>query len=212
MAADDFNAIQLLAGNGVGFAAFVHVRSLYERLVTAMYIASKPSEARRFAEFSAIDRQKYLNNLLKLIPALKNKFDDTEMERIKKGAKDAKAKLSERTCENCGCSIPGPQGWSKMSLPDMAKAVDPRLEEIYGAAYLEGTMQGHANALGMQQRLEKTVSGYTYKAPSEDEADVALYWGHDLLLWMLNFQNGHFKLGLDDDLSARVAAFKAIWV
>ena len=49
MACDDFTAVLILSGNGAGFAAFVHLRSIYERLVTALYISKKPSEARRFA-------------------------------------------------------------------------------------------------------------------------------------------------------------------
>jgi hypothetical protein len=34
MACDDFTAVLILSGNGAGFAAFVHLRSIYERLGT----------------------------------------------------------------------------------------------------------------------------------------------------------------------------------
>ncbi len=45
MAAEDFKTVLLLTGNGAGFASFVYLRSMYERLVHAMYLAIKPSEA-----------------------------------------------------------------------------------------------------------------------------------------------------------------------
>ena len=68
MAADDFGEILELSGNGAGFAAFIHLRSMYERLITAMYLAKKPSEARVFAENSPIYKFNYLSRLRELIP------------------------------------------------------------------------------------------------------------------------------------------------
>ena len=46
----------MLSGNGYGFGAYKIVRGMYERVVTAMYIAKDPGEARKFA--LAIDKFK----------------------------------------------------------------------------------------------------------------------------------------------------------
>jgi hypothetical protein len=101
MAADDFNTVLLLTGNGAGFASFVHLRSLYERLVHAMYMASKPSEARAFAEGSPIDKLKFLTRLLEFIPELKARFDDVFMEQLQKEADLTKAARKQSIRNRC---------------------------------------------------------------------------------------------------------------
>lgn len=211
MACDDFNAVAILSGNGVGFASFVHLRSMYERLVTAMYFVKKPSEARRFAEHSAIEKLKYLNRLLEFVPSLKAKYDDAFMSEVKTQADAARAKLKKPTCSNCGHPIKAPQGWTNVALPDMAREVDPELEKLYGAIYLEGTGQVHANSLGMERRLVETESGYKYKGISENEASLAVQFAHRLLLRFIDMQNRHFGLGHEQALGERFAAYNAIW-
>ena len=211
MACDDFNAVAILSGNGVGFASFVHLRSMYERLVTAMYFVKKPSEARRFAEHSAIEKLKYLNRLREFIPSLKTKYDDAFMSELETHADAAKAKLKKPTCSNCGHPIKAPQGWTNMALPDMAREVDPELEKLYGVIYLEGTGQVHANSLGMERRLLETESGYKYKGISENEASLAIQFAHRLLLRFIDIQNRHFGLGHEQAVGERFAAYNAIW-
>jgi hypothetical protein len=211
MACDDFNAVAILSGNGVGFASFVHLRSMYERLVTAMYFVKKPSEARRFAENSAIEKLKYLNRLREFIPSLKAKYDDAFMSEVKTYADAAKAKLKKPTCSNCGHPINAPQGWTNMALPDMAREVDPELEKFYGVIYLEGTGQVHANSLGMERRLVETDSGYKYKGISENEASLAVQFAHRLLLKFIDMQNRHFGLGHEQAIGERFAAYNALW-
>jgi Family of unknown function (DUF5677) len=210
MAADDFNAILYLSGNGAGFASFVHLRSLYERLVHAMYIATKPSEARVFAESSPIDKLKFLNRLREFIPEAKLRYDDTFMGQVTKAADAAKAKRKQSNCSKCNQPITQ-DAWTRVSLYDMAREVDPRLEQLYGVVYQEGTNQAHANSLGMEKRLTKTEGGYGYRGVSEDEAAVALQFAHDLMLRLLIMQNQHFTLNLDEPLRERTLAFVEVW-
>jgi hypothetical protein len=210
MACDDFSAVLFLSANGAGFAAFVHLRSLYERLVTAMYIAKKPSEARRFAESSPIYKLNYLTRLREVFPEVKSRYDDAFMEEVRKDAEAVKAKQKESICKEC--KQPKPQAsWTKATLDAMAREVDPELEKFYGVIYLEGTGQAHANSLGMERRLVEIESGYKYKGISEDEASLAIQFAHRLLLRFIDVQNRHFGLNHEQAMSERFAAYNAIW-
>ena len=86
MAADDFGEICTLSGNGRGFGSYKIVRGMYERVVTAMYIAGKPSESRAFVESSSITKLNYLTRLLRAVPEMKGRYDDEFMQRIKSDA------------------------------------------------------------------------------------------------------------------------------
>ncbi len=101
MACDDFTAVLILSGNGAGFAAFVHLRSIYERLVTALYISKKPSEARRFAESSPSYKLNFLTRLLEVVPEAKTRYDEAFMEQVRKDAEAVKAKQKESICKEC---------------------------------------------------------------------------------------------------------------
>ena len=210
IACDDFNAVGILSGNGVGFASFVHLRSMYERLVTAMYFVKKPLEARVFAESSSINKLKFLTRLIEVVPEAKTRYDDAFMEQVRKDAEAAKAKRKQSICSKCGQPITT-EAWTRVSLDVMAREVDPELEKLYGVIYLEGTGQVHANSLGMERRLVESESGYKYKGISENEASLAVQFAHRLLLKFIDLQNRHFGLGHEQAVGERVAAYNAIW-
>jgi hypothetical protein len=210
MACDDFSAISFLSGNGAGFAALIIVRSMYERLVTAMYIAKKPSEARRFAESSPIYKLNYLTRLRELIPEVKERYDDAFMDQVRKDAEAAKAKRKQSICSKCGQPITN-EAWTRVSLDVMAREVDPDLEKLYGPIYIEGTCQAHANSLGIERRLEETENGYRYKAVSDAEASLAIQFAHRLLVRLIDMQNRHFGLSHVQAIGERFAAYNAIW-
>ncbi len=151
MACDDFNAVGILSGNGVGFAALIITRSMYERLVTSMYIAKRPSEARLFAESSTKNKLNYLTRLREVIPEVKARYDDAFMNQVRKDAEAAKAKRKESICSKCIQPITS-EAWTRVSLEVMAREVDADLEKLYGPIYIEGTFQsprkqhGHGKA------------------------------------------------------------------
>ena len=210
MACDDFSAISFLSGNGAGYSALIIVRSMYERLVTAMYIAKKPSEARCFAESSPIYKLNYLTRLRELIPEVKARYDEAFMDQVRKDAGAAKEKRKQSICSKCRQPITN-EAWTRVSLDDMAGEVDPDLEKLYGPNYIEGTCQAHANSLGIERRLEETKNGYRYKAVSDAEASLAIQFAHRLLLRLIDMQNRHFGLSHEQAIGERFAAYNAIW-
>jgi len=210
MAADDFGEILELCGNGAGFGAFIHLRGMYERIVTAMYIANNPSEARVFAESSPIQKMNYLPRLMKIIPELTKKYDDNFMQHVQADADAARAKRKQSVCPKCKQPITN-EAWTRVSLDVMARMADSELGQLYGPIYLEGTYQAHANSLGIERRLVFTGTGYQYKDISEDEAAQALHFAHRLMLKLIDLQNQHFKLHHDEAVVERFRAFNTIW-
>jgi len=124
MTMDDFSAVLFLSGNGLGFASFVHLRGMYERLVTAMYIGMKPSEARVFAESSSISKLNYLTRLRDFIPETQVRYDDAFIEHVQKDAEATKAKRKQSFCSKCRQPITN-EAWTRVSLDVMAREVDP---------------------------------------------------------------------------------------
>lgn len=210
MAADDFGEICTLSGNGRGFGSYKIVRGMYERVVTAMYIAGRPSESRAFVESSSIAKLNYLSRLLKAVPEMKERYNDEFMRRIRADAAAAQAERKKSTCSKCGQPITQ-DAWTRVSLDVMARAVEPSLEVLYPQFYLEGTAQSHANMLGIERRLIQKDGGYIYKDISEDEARFALHLGHHLMVKLLSMQNSYFNLGFDTEVQDRIDAFVSIW-
>jgi hypothetical protein len=210
MAADDFGEICTLSGNGRGFGSYKIVRGMYERVVTAMYMAGKPSESRAFVESSSIAKLNYLSRLLKAVPEMKERYNDEFMQGIMANATAAQAKRKESMCSKCGQPITQ-DAWTRVSLDVMARAVEPSLEVLYPQFYLEGTAQSHANMLGIERRLIQKDGGYTYKDISEDEARFALHLGHHLMVKLLSMQNSYFNLGFNIEVQDRINAFVSIW-
>ena len=72
-AADDFGELLVLAGNGYGVGALKILRGMYERMVTAAFLATKPSEARIFAEDDTIKKWKLWREHVEIIPELEDR-------------------------------------------------------------------------------------------------------------------------------------------
>jgi hypothetical protein len=208
---DDFGEVLMLSGNGYGFGAQKIVRGMYERVVTAMYIAQHPAEARKFVLQSAIDKFKLWERTVAAFPEMAARATEEQINSLVQDNKDARDQLREPVCKRCKQPLPdGP--WTRLGLDVMAKDVDEGLHRLYGQFYLEGTAQSHANSLGMERRLKRAATGgWTYKDTSEEEGKFALNLGHILVLKMLKLQNEYFRLSLDAEVEERVQAYVIIW-
>jgi hypothetical protein len=70
---DDFGELLILAGNGHGIGAKKVLRSMYERLVRAMFMAKFPAEAKIFLAHSDIEKGKALNRAIATVPESVNR-------------------------------------------------------------------------------------------------------------------------------------------
>lgn len=211
MVADDFGEILMLSGNGYGFGAYKILRGMYERVVTAMYIAKDPAEARKFALQSAIDKFKLWERTVATFPEMAKHCTEEQIRSLKEESDRARKQLREPLCPKCRQPMPDAP-WTRKGVDAMAREVDEGLYRLYGQFYLEGTAQSHANSLGMERRLKRTEhGGWTYKDTSEQEGRLALNLGHSLVLKSLKLQNEYFRLGLDAEIQERIEAYVSIW-
>ena len=198
---DDFGEILTLSGNGRGVGANKILRSMYESVVTAAYIAKNPSEARPFAEDDAIKKWKLWVRMVEFSPETKDSLPPEKITELEANYQRAKANRPK-----------GQKEWTRVNLSDRAKLVDKNLYGFYSPCYLEPTFHAHATASGLGLRFRRTDEGVnSYKETTEKEARKALQLAHALVLNFLGLHNDYFKLGLDDEIHPRLQAFLKIW-
>lgn len=209
--ADDFGELLVLSGNGYGIGAYKILRGMYERLVTAAYIAKNPSEARPFVEDDAIKKWKLWQQAIAVTPDLKNGVPKEKIDALEAEYKRVKGKRAESICNKCG-QPKTQEAWTRVDLANMAKQTDINLSALYGACYLTPTFHSHATGFGLGARFRRTEDGAnSYQETSEPEARQAIMLAHNLVLRHLGLQNEYFNLGLDEEIQPRIDAFPPIW-
>lgn len=210
-AADDFGELIILCGNGRGIGAYKILRGMYERVVTAAFIAKNPSEARHFLAHSDIQKGKLWRRLVEIMPDIKNRYTAEQIQGLQDRYQKAQAKLKSEYCKKCSQPITQDE-WTRVSLDTMAEKADPNLATLYASCSLLPTFHHHATAFGLESRLRQTQSGgYSFVETSEEEAWKALMLGHNLILRLLTIQNSYFELGLDAEINAHYEMFSRIW-
>jgi hypothetical protein len=209
-AADDFVELLMLAGNARGIGAYKILRGMYERVVTAAFIAANPEEVRPFLSHVSIEKDKLLRRLQELKPGLVDERTPEQAKQFETDLQEAKEFVSSSMCKKCGQPITT-EAWTRRSLEEMALKSDPGLAQSYAYCYLLPTFHSHATALGLEARLRQTETGYTFAETSEKEAQNAVLYGHGVILRLLKLQNTYFKLALDGEVEARWQAFPRVW-
>jgi hypothetical protein len=207
---DDFNELMTLAGNGLGFGALKILRSMFEHMVTAAFIAQNSSEAPVFLEDSPIKRGKIWNRTVKDMPSIRERYTAPHVDSLLRNYWDALARRKASVCKTCGQPVTQ-DAWTRVDLATMAEKTDPNLAVLYAPCYLQTTCHIHATGLGLELRLMEVGDTVTFREDSSAEAQQALLLGHNLILRMLTLQNNYFHLGLGDDITARADKFAEVW-
>jgi hypothetical protein len=204
---DDFGEVITLSGNARGIGALKILRGMYERLVTAAYIAKNPAEARHFIEDDAVKKWKLWQSAIEVWPDLASDFPPGKVDELKAEYDRVRAKRVDSICNRCG-QPKTQEAWTRVDLATMARQVDVNLSVLYRWCYLEPTFHSHATGFGLAARFQSTGSGaVSYAESTEEEARKALLLAHNLILRLLILHNGYFKLGLDEEIQARTQAF-----
>ena len=210
-AADDFGELLTLSGNGYGIGALKILRGMYERIVTAAYIAKHPAEARVFVEDDVIKKWTLWREFVAVMPELKTQHTEEEIKGLEKQRNAVRAKRKEEACPKCR-QPKTQEAWTRVTVADMAKRADPGLAEIYASCYLEGTFHTHPTAYGIGRRLRETgQGGYTFRETTQEEARMAVLLGHNLILRLLLLENEYFNLGLKENIEERLKMFPKVW-
>lgn len=214
LAVEDFMEILLLCGNGYGVGALKILRGLYERTVTAAYIAKHPDTAERFLDFGSIQMRRMLNQAKELYGTnvLRQMLSPGKMESIEAEYQAVKDKFLEPLCKTCDTTRMS-FSWSSLDTASMARKAGYCLDKLYHLAFMIPTPQAHATVLSLTSRMRTDEHGLRYfnSAAQHDEADAALSTAHGLILVMLSIQNDYFKSGKDAEIAERNAEYLAIW-
>ena len=211
IAADDFGELLILAGNGKGVGAYKILRGMYERIVTAAFLAKNPSEARIFVEHSAYQRGQIWNRLVEIMPEMAKRYPPEKIQQMLQEYEDAKAKLKATTCSKCGQPI-SQEAWTRRALDTMAEKTDMNFKAAYLYCYLIPTFHSHATAFGIDARLYETESGaMAFKETTESDARQAVLYAHGMILRLVALEDQFFGLGLGDEIARRTEAFQRIW-
>ena len=160
---DDFGEPLILAGNGHGIGAKKVLRSMYERLVTAMFMAKFPAEAKIFLAHSDIEKGKALNRAIAtVLESVNRDFMPEQITRILDAKKAAEAKKKIEYCK--ACSQPKTdEAWTRVDLDAMARKVGNDLLKLYGQYYLVPTLLTHATPFGLDIRFRKTEAAPDFR-------------------------------------------------
>jgi Family of unknown function (DUF5677) len=219
-AVDDFNEILVLSSNGYGIGAFKLLRGMYERIVTAEYVALFPEVTRTLVDSVWIHSMKMLNRAVKMDPNISRHIDEEDLSTLRERDSDARSRLRESVCKTCGQFV-RQHAWTKVDLETMALKVDKRLSELkkehvrladfYLRCYLQPTGIEHATGTSINEKFRLVDGSWTYRTDSSRERRHALLFGHALILILLGFQNDYFGYGLEEALSQRWEAYRRVW-
>jgi len=212
---EDFMEILLLCANGYGIGGMKLLRGLYERAVTVGYLVNQPSEAEAFLAYGDVHRGKQLNHARKVFD-MASLLKPELIQEIDEGYRAAKLKFQEPLCEKCGTTR-DTASWTKLSTEALALKANPPgtkkgIEELYLMCCFDPTMQVHATVFSLISRFDPTREGISFDpGPQREKADLTMMSAHNVLLAVMEMQNRHFKLGMDDEIEARRQDFQAAW-
>lgn len=103
--------------------------------------------------------------------------------------------------------------WTLLDTASLAQKAGPGYEVCTWTPFYKQTLELHTTSASVFGRLELTETGIMSFAsgPTRTEARHAILMAHSLLLRLLRVldsQNTHFNLGLDETLQANVADFQ----
>lgn len=193
----EFFEILFLAINGYAMASTKLLRGLYERAATLAYLLKHPAKVKRFLEFSAVNEHKLLQEARK-------QASDAELNAL--WPHGTIADIEQRYQQYKG-QFERPGG--KKLAPSWDTAFAAQVQELgtpfsdyYLTAYLLPTLHVHATLTSIMPNQGQT---------SEARCDLTLMMAHAILLKVMDLQNTHFQLSVDQELDACGTDFRELW-
>ena len=187
------------------------LRSLFEKAVTADYLSAHPDEAENFLDYSWVHIRKTVNHQRNVYK--RNLLPAEEIDEINQEYEKVKDKFQEPLCKKCGTTKPQ-MSWSRLDIGSMARAANSPLQSLYYFCYLLPTLQSHTTMPAIFEGLKiEGEEGHVYLSidPQREEAKNALQRSHLIMLNVLNRQNEHFDLGIDEELWERAKDLDESW-
>ncbi len=206
---EEFTEILLLCGNGYGVAASKILRGMYERAVTAAYLAKYPEEVDAFLRYHKIHMGKMLKHV---DPSdLKEVFSEEKVSAIESEYEEARKDFQEPVCKKCGTTRTL-SSWSRLDTLSMAKKADKKLARQYLYCYFLPTLQIHSTMQALFEQMKYSGATLTFDPDAQRHAvEVAMEAAHLLILEVMDAQNIYFNLGLAEDIAKRRGEWVEAW-
>jgi hypothetical protein len=146
---EDFMELLCLAADGYGVGALKLLRGLYERVVTAAYLANNPDETDLFLDFRFVSRHKALQAYIQGGTPGQEWLDKAA--KAKTGFEAVKARFEVDDCKKCGTKRTN-YTWSKLDFVSMAKTTG--IGKLLAHAYYEPLNHAHGTAEAFMLRLK----------------------------------------------------------
>jgi hypothetical protein len=188
---EDFMELICLAANGYGIGALKILRGLYERVVTASYLADNPDEADLFLDFRFVSRHKDLQAYLAGGTPDQKWLDQAE--KAKKDFEKVKEKFEVDNCKECGTKRTN-HTWCKFDFVSMAKRT--ALGKLLAQAYYVPLNHAHSTSRAVTARLKLSPSNQILfeSGPQPNDADEALKVAHAVMIELIGVQARFFKM------------------
>jgi len=203
---EDFKEILLLCANGFGIGGQKILRGLYEKTITADYLSTHPDEAKKFVDYTWVYMKRDLYHAkneyeretmdLKFIAHVMKEYDRVKKDFLKPGT--TKARTS----------------WTELTVEAMGKEAKSTMANWYYSCYFLPTQQIHSTIGAIFSRLKvqgQIDATYFSTEPQREEASRVVRNSHLLMLSVLQRQDEHFALDMEDELMERAKDFDESW-
>jgi hypothetical protein len=141
---------------------------------------------------------------------------DERVEQIKQEAQSVREKFEEPMCSKKKCSCQHKKlrmGWATRDTASMASKVGGGMKNLYYDCYFQPTLLTHTTFQSMSRRVEMTEEGkFSFQSGAQrNDARNAVMLAHLVMIDVLDTQNKYFKLGLDEEMNARIKDFDEAW-
>jgi hypothetical protein len=170
------------------------LRSLYERVVTALYLMRHPDEVQQFNDYPEVNTRQLINHgrMAGLSPTFMSAEQLAELEET---YRRVSPQFMETLCAKCGTTRMQ-SSWTKKDLKALADNVE--LGHWYPGTSWWPTMHLHATRVALESRLTITERGAAFShGPEREQADFALKPAHMLIVALLYVCNPFFGWGID---------------
>jgi Family of unknown function (DUF5677) len=212
--AEDFQQAFVLCANGFGIGALQIVRGMYERQVTAAYLAKFPDEVDKFLAYHHVHRHKDLIHLKEMYgqERVNEMVPPARQAEIQGSYESVRDDFMTTKCEVCKTKRPM-LSWTKYDTGILAKKGDQDLAASYYVNYYRPTLLSHSTVTSLMARLIDEGRGNLAFDVEGQRKHVteALLCAHTLVINVVDLQNKHFKLGMNDEVEARFTEYIECW-
>jgi hypothetical protein len=207
---EDFHELFVLAGNGLSVGALKILRGMYEKVITALYLANHPDKTADFAAFCAVDTYRIT---MRLPVDLRESFlSAARVREIEEDYREVEPRFTNPRTKKIRRS------WTPLSLDQLAKEAKDDLDGVYGPLH-----EAYAPAFVLPScYIHASLTDLVGRVSSDDEVmhivdhktrspRSTLFHAHLLLLRLFNRVNSHFKWDLNSEVNAVLEGFERCW-